>query len=192
MTPRDHARRAVLLGEVVHRPHRVALDLEARGEREEVERPLIAVHVLRGFTGTDLDDLRQVQLVGRCVIAQHAIERSERGGVRGDLTEGTRPREQRPGSPGVEARELVCPRRGLPEERFEIFLDAIHQRVGSESLDHDTTRRAQSRLDIVDARIRRDPRNVKLHRATLPRYSTGTSWRFTRLMSSRGLNGLNT
>ena len=58
---------AVLLGEVGERPDRVALHLVAHWEGEEVERPLIAVDRLGGFTGTDGDDLGEVQLDARSV-----------------------------------------------------------------------------------------------------------------------------
>ena len=69
----------------LHRPHRVALDLEAGGELEEVERPLVTVHELRGLARSDLDHLGQMQLVARRVIAEHAVERAEHERVRGKI-----------------------------------------------------------------------------------------------------------
>ena len=109
---RDHACRAVLLGEVAHRPHRVALDLEARREREEVERPLVAVHELRGLARTDLDHLREVQLVARGVVAEHPVERAEHERMGGEIAEARRPGEQAAGAARVAAGELVGAGRG--------------------------------------------------------------------------------
>ena len=137
MTAGDDACRAVLLGEVVHRPHRVALDLEAGREREEVERPLVAVHVLRGLARTDLDHLRQVQLVARRVIAEHAVEDAEHRRVRGEMPELARAGEQRTGAARVQAGELVAADRRRAEERLELGADAIHLLLGDDTLDDD-------------------------------------------------------
>jgi hypothetical protein len=65
----------------------VALDLVALREREEVERPLIAMNELGGLAGPDVDDLRQVQLVVGGVLAEHAVEGAQDEWMRGDGTE---------------------------------------------------------------------------------------------------------
>ena len=67
------ARRAVLLGEVGHRPDRVALHLVAGREREEVERPLVAMDQLRRLARADRDHLREVELEARRV-PEHAAD----------------------------------------------------------------------------------------------------------------------
>ncbi len=201
MAAGDDARRTVLLGEVVHRPHRVALDLEPGGEGEEIERPLIAVHELGRLARTNLDHLGEMQLIARRVIAEHAIERAENARVRGEQTKVARSREQCTGSARVESGELVAAQRRLAEEGFELGPNGVHQRLGDEALDDDTARSAQCGFDLVDGRVAADPRHfqrtshtyprpVSNNGRTLPRYEMSVSCAFTRFSSSRGLNGL--
>ena len=64
------------------------------GNGKEVERPLVAVHELRGFARADLDHLGQVQLVARRVVAEHAVERASTVGCAASVAEGGRPGEQ--------------------------------------------------------------------------------------------------
>ena len=53
------------LGEIVHGPDGIALHLVAAGERKEVERPLVAVNLLRPRTRSDRDQLREMKLERR-------------------------------------------------------------------------------------------------------------------------------
>ena len=53
----------------------IALNLEATRKVEEVKCPLVSVHRLGDFVGSDCDDLGEMELVARCVVAQDLVER---------------------------------------------------------------------------------------------------------------------
>ena len=106
----------------------MALDLEAGGEREEVECPLVPVDHLRGFTRADVDDLREVQLIARRVVTEHAVEHREHERVRGQLAERGRARDECAGATRVAARELVASGVGGPHVRIELGVDLVESR----------------------------------------------------------------
>ncbi len=72
VAPGDDAGGAVGLGEVGERPDGVQLHVVALGEREEVERPLVAVDRLRRLARTDRDGLGEVHLERRGALEQPA------------------------------------------------------------------------------------------------------------------------
>ena len=138
------------------------------GEREEVERPLVAVHELRGLARADLDHLREVELVARRVIAEHAVERAEHERMRGEIAEARRPREQRAGAARVAAGELVGAGRGRAEVRLELRRDAIELLDRREPLDHRAAGLAERGLDLVDRGVGSEPRERRSSRHSCP------------------------
>src|SRR5688572_7735783 len=93
MAAGDHPRRAVLLREIGHRPERVAGNFVSLREREEVERPLIAMHELRGLARADRDHLREMELEGRR-LREHLADGAEHERVHDELAARLRARDE--------------------------------------------------------------------------------------------------
>ena len=116
MAARHDARRAVLDGEVVERPHRVHDDVgEVAGQR--VDAGVVVEH-LRLLAGADLDAGGRRQLV----VPEHAVEDAEQQRVDRRVVEGACLREERVHPARVVALEVVAPERDLvehlPKEAF--------------------------------------------------------------------------
>ena len=125
---------AVLGGEIGHRPDGVALHLVAFREREEVERPLVAVDHLAGLAGTDRDHLRQVEMEARRV-----DERRARGGeherVHHELAAGRRAEQQAAGAARAAPGELVGAEGRGVDVRLELGASAVEKGTRHEALD---------------------------------------------------------
>ena len=74
MAAHHHPGRTHLFGEVGHGPHGGHFGFETPRERVAIKRPLIPMNHLRRLTGSDGDQLGQIDLEGAGVIAQHQIE----------------------------------------------------------------------------------------------------------------------
>src|SRR5579872_1705648 len=75
MAAGHNVRRSVLGGEIIHRPHRVDHRLEFR--MDEVEHQIVAMNDLRRLARTDLDRLRQVQMIAEAALEQEMIHHPE-------------------------------------------------------------------------------------------------------------------
>ena len=75
MAAHHHPCRTHLFGEVGHGPHGGDFGFEAPRELVAIERPLIPMNHLRRLTGSDGNQLGQVDLEGAGVVAQHEVER---------------------------------------------------------------------------------------------------------------------
>ena len=140
----------------------MALDLEAGREREEVEGPLVAVHELRRLAGTDVDDLGQVQLVARAVVAQHRVEGPEHRGVGRERTEGRRTVDEASGTTRAVAAEVVGTDGGGVEVRAQLRLDGVHHVFADEAIDHRTAGVVDRGGDLIGRRVGRQHRHRHL------------------------------
>ena len=146
----------------------MTLDLEAGREREEVEGPLVAVYRLRRLGRTDLDHLREMQLVARRVIGEDAVERAEHERVGRQFAKAGERAMQRAGAARVAAREVVAAGLRGGQVRLELVGDAIEEARRREPFDDHAAGITQLRFDIVDVAS-------AARRGTAMRSGTGSS-----------------
>ena len=125
------ARRAVGLGEVVERPHRV--DHHFRMWSRKRVDAVVGVQDLRLFAGTDLDPGRRAQLVAG---AEHVVEHLQQQRMHGESVEGARLREQRVDAAGPEALEVVAAGRSAVEHVAQAVADRGRLLGRQQRLDH--------------------------------------------------------
>ena len=111
MAPAHDARRAVLGGEVVERPHHVDDELRV-GTRDRVDG-VVGVHRLRDFARTDLDAGRRAQLV----VVQDPVEHGQDQRIGRGAVERAGLGEQRVDPSGPAALEVVASERRVAEDR---------------------------------------------------------------------------
>ncbi len=131
----------------------MAFDLIAGGEREEVERPLVAVHQLSRLARTDVDDLGEVELVARGVVAEHPIERARDERVCRQGPKRRRARDEAAGAAGPVAAEVVGTHRRRLDERSQLAVDLIHHSGVHQTVDADTSVLGEHGHDVVGSRI---------------------------------------
>ncbi len=143
---------AVLLGEVGQRPDRVALDVVAGREGEEVESPLVPVNWLGGLAGTDGNGLGQMKLdVGR--VSQERPRRAQRERVHDEVPGRGRAGDEGTGAARQIATEVVRSRgRGI-EEGTQLRLDAVQHHLVGDALDDHGAVAHDGRRHIVGAGI---------------------------------------
>ena len=124
-------RGAVVLGEVVERPHRVEHHLLVR-PRDRVH-DVVAVQALRRLPRTDVDAHRSAQLV----VHEHLIEHAEQQRIGGQLVEAADLGEQRVDPLGDVPLEVVAPERVHLAERRQLVLQRRDLGVVDEPLDDD-------------------------------------------------------
>ena len=142
------ARRAVRLGEVGERPDGVELHVVALGEREEVERPLVAVDRLRRLAAADGDGLGEVDVERR-----RPLEQPGGGGedqrVLQQLPRSGAARRERAGATGRPAGEVLDPERRGCEPRGQLRLEAVEHIAGRKVVDDHPAVGPEGRDDVV-------------------------------------------
>ncbi len=122
------------------------------GEREEVERPLVPVHVLRGLAGLDADDLGEVELE-RGGMSEHAAHGADHRRVHHQIAGRGSTGDEPAGPSGVLAAEVV-PVGSHRHEGRELGLDLIEHRRLDQIVDDDAAVGGQHLADFLDADVR--------------------------------------
>ncbi len=149
------------------------------GKGNEVERPLVAVHELRRLARPDVDDLGEVQLIARRVVAEHPVERADDERVRRQGPKRRRAGDEAAGATGSMSAEVVGPHGRRFDEGGELGVDLIHRRGFHQAVDADATVLGEHGHDVVGSRAgveRLDRPEVSCHPASLGApYTTGKS-----------------
>jgi hypothetical protein len=149
----NHAGRAIFLGEVGHRPDCVALDLVAAREREEIERPLVAMNRLGRLAGADRNDLREMELKAGGV-AEHFADTAEHHGIHHEVAGFWRARDQPAGPACAASAEIVGTDWCLFSEGTQLCGDLVHDFGADDAIDDDASVVGKRCADLVGGRRR--------------------------------------